>query len=152
MSPRRFLNMLRSPVGALVLFLIGLAVLLWLVNSRRDSADSSADDTQKKPAKTPQITQSVERDITPFRPAATATNVQASDPRVAVPPPPSRPELPPLSLVAETPTQAPAQHEFSEKFAPFGRLIPCELVITVDSSAIQTPIVGLVTEDVFHHG
>jgi hypothetical protein len=31
-------------------------------------------------------------------------------------------------------------------------LIPCELVITVDSSSIQTPIIGLVTEDIFHHG
>jgi Bacterial conjugation TrbI-like protein len=30
--------------------------------------------------------------------------------------------------------------------------VPCELVITVDSSSIDTPIVGLVTEDVFHHG
>ena len=34
-------------------------------------------------------------------------------------------------------------------FAPFGRLIPCETVITVDSSSIQTPIIGLVTEDIY---
>ena len=37
-------------------------------------------------------------------------------------------------------------------FAPFGRLIPCETVITVDSSSIQTPIIGLVTADVYHAG
>ena len=37
-------------------------------------------------------------------------------------------------------------------FAPFGRLIPCELIVTVDSSSINTPIIGLVTEDVFHRG
>jgi len=42
--------------------------------------------------------------------------------------------------------------KFSEDFAPYGRLVPCELIITVDSSSIHTPIVGLVTEDVFHHG
>ena len=37
-------------------------------------------------------------------------------------------------------------------FAPFGRLIPCETVITVDSSSIQTPIIGLVTENVYYGG
>jgi hypothetical protein len=37
-------------------------------------------------------------------------------------------------------------------YAPFGRLIPCETVITVDSSSIQTPIVGLVTENIYHAG
>ena len=37
-------------------------------------------------------------------------------------------------------------------YAPFGRLISCETVVTVDSSSIQTPLIGLVTEDVFHAG
>jgi hypothetical protein len=40
----------------------------------------------------------------------------------------------------------------SAAFAPFGRLIPCETVITVDSASIQTPIVGLVTENVYYGG
>jgi hypothetical protein len=40
----------------------------------------------------------------------------------------------------------------SATFAPFGRLIPCETIITVDSSSIQTPIVGLVTENVYYGG
>lgn len=34
-----------------------------------------------------------------------------------------------------------------EPYAPYGRLVQCELVITVDSSSIDTPIVGLVTKD-----
>ena len=37
-------------------------------------------------------------------------------------------------------------------FAPFGRLIPCETVVTVDSSSIHTPIIGLVTENVYFGG
>jgi hypothetical protein len=37
-------------------------------------------------------------------------------------------------------------------YAPFGRLISCETVITVDSASILTPIVGLITEDVYHAG
>jgi hypothetical protein len=56
-------------------------------------------------------------------------------------------------LVAETPQPPKSQPKhIGANFAPFGRLIPCELVITVDSSSINTPIVGLVTEDVYHHG
>ena len=35
MNPRLLLNFLRSPTGALVLFLIGLVIVLILVNSRR---------------------------------------------------------------------------------------------------------------------
>src|SRR6185437_12006846 len=40
----------------------------------------------------------------------------------------------------------------SSLYAPYGRLIPCELIITVDSSSIRTPIVGLVSEDIYHAG
>ena len=40
----------------------------------------------------------------------------------------------------------------SDEFLPFGRLIPCELVITVDSSRIATPIIGMVTEDQWENG
>jgi hypothetical protein len=55
--------------------------------------------------------------------------------------------------VAETAAAAGSEaKKFGPDFAPFGRLIPCELVITVDSSSIHTPIIGLVTEDIFHHG
>ena len=31
-------------------------------------------------------------------------------------------------------------------------MIPCETVITVDSASMQTPIVGLVTENIYHAG
>lgn len=40
----------------------------------------------------------------------------------------------------------------SEEFLPYGRIVPCELVITVDSARIATPIIGLVTEDVWQGG
>ncbi len=36
--------------------------------------------------------------------------------------------------------------------APYGRLVKCELVFTVDSLALQAPIVGLVMEDVWWDG
>jgi hypothetical protein len=42
--------------------------------------------------------------------------------------------------------------EVSDTYAPYGRLIPCETVITIDSAKIETPIIGFVTEDVWHDG
>lgn len=36
--------------------------------------------------------------------------------------------------------------------APFGRLIPCETVVALESNRLDTPIIGLVTEDVWHDG
>ncbi len=40
----------------------------------------------------------------------------------------------------------------SDRYAPYGRLVPCQLAITVESNSIDTPIIGLVTEDVVHAG
>jgi hypothetical protein len=36
--------------------------------------------------------------------------------------------------------------------APFGRLIPCLTVTTLESNRLETPLIGLVTEDVWHDG
>ena len=44
------------------------------------------------------------------------------------------------------------QTEVSDTYAPYGRMIPCETVITIDSAKIETPIIGFVTEDVWHDG
>lgn len=40
----------------------------------------------------------------------------------------------------------------SDDFAPYGRMVKCELVFTVDSINLNTPIVGLVSEDVWWNG
>ena len=42
--------------------------------------------------------------------------------------------------------------EVSDNYAPYGRMIPCETVITIDSAKIETPIIGFVTEDIWHDG
>jgi hypothetical protein len=36
--------------------------------------------------------------------------------------------------------------------APFGRLIPCRTVIALESNRLDTPVIGLVAEDVWHAG
>ena len=58
----------------------------------------------------------------------------------------------PISLITTNPPTASSAETPSKNFAPFGRLIPCETTITLESSKIDTPIIGLVTEDVWHEG
>lgn len=55
----------------------------------------------------------------------------------------------PLSLYTAPVT---ASSTMSGRFAPFGRMLKCELVVTIDSARINTPIIGLVTEDLWHNG
>ncbi len=63
---------------------------------------------------------------------------------------PPKPRVLPISLVAGAAVETgPA---LSKTYAPFGRLIPCETVITIESSKLDTPVIGLVTEDVWHNG
>ncbi len=58
------------------------------------------------------------------------------------------PAVLPISL---TPVRA-GDGPKSERFAPYGRLIPCETVLTIESNRLDTPVIGLVTEAVWHDG
>ena len=61
---------------------------------------------------------------------------------------PPAPVLPPIHFAV---TNAPAPPA-SSLALPARRLIPCQLVNTVDSSSLDTPIIALVTRDVFWRG
>jgi hypothetical protein len=69
-----------------------------------------------------------------------------------------RPEVPKtvvasLTIFAGDPQPAKApQREPKGDYAPAFRLVKCQLVNTVDSSNIATPIIGLVTEDLWWNG
>ena len=70
MNPRLLLNFLRSPTGALVLFLIGLVIVLILVNSRRPF-DSEHSNHSERPNRDPdnltaQLPETVRREMVPF--------------------------------------------------------------------------------------
>jgi hypothetical protein len=73
-----------------------------------------------------------------------STPTGKDDPKTQKPPP-----VLPITLYDSGPDDTPP---LSETFAPYGRLIPCETVVTIDSSSIATPIIGFVTEDVWHNG
>jgi Bacterial conjugation TrbI-like protein len=82
--------------------------------------------------------------------------------------PPSRAQAAPteresdrMARLTPTPKPPPAiqqtifaakEQSISELFLPYGRMLRCELVNTVDSTNIDTPIIGLVTEDAWNEG
>ena len=84
MNPRRFLNFLRSPTGALVLFLIGLVIVLILVNSRRPfgsehSKDGERPNRRSLTSLTAQLPKTVRREMVPFNAPSPTPNPRSPD-------------------------------------------------------------------------
>ncbi len=163
MNPRTLLTFFRTKTGKLVLFAALLATALAVIGNIRSSRIP-------EPVKSPevdlstnksQVVQTVQKEMEVFRPpppkpepaqkAPVITNQVPQLPATAPLPRPEPPSPPaPLSLFAEVVTSEPKR--LSPDYAPFGRLIPCETVITIDSASIQTPIIGLITENIYHAG
>jgi hypothetical protein len=160
-NPRNAINFFKTPPGAFLLFCVVLGVIFFackrflpgatkpqpLVYSTKAAAAAASKQTM-------QTFQNTNYSPLPNLPPSTAslTPDTASQPdagRQSNHAPP-KPEVLPISLFAETPESE--QKQLSKNYAPYGRLIPCELIVTVDSSGIQTPIIGLVTEDIYHDG
>lgn len=163
MTPRQFINFFRTRTGKLVLFGILFAGGLMLFSALRDSATNDSRKPLKPSASNqmdkPQVVQTVERPMELYRPPQPKPEPPPPPPKTNEPPKnvvePPRPDPPPappapISLFADAAAGVTEPRKLGSVFAPFGRLIPCQTVITVDSSSIQTPIVGLITEDVYH--
>jgi hypothetical protein len=166
MKPRDLLNFFKTKTGKLILFVIIFGGGLMLFSAIRDKSGAHAIHTEPlAPIRTndkPQTVQTVERPMELFRPPQPKPEPPPPPPKTNEPPkavaeapkpaPQPPPPSPPISLFADatagvTEPKTPGTH-----YAPYGRLIPCQTVITVDSASIQTPIVGLITEDIYHAG
>jgi hypothetical protein len=166
MKPRDFLNFFKTKTGKLVLFAALFSGGLIIFSVLRDKSRSPDDAALTvKPARTnatdkPQVVQSVELPMQPFHPPTAKPEalplVKTNESPKAVterrPQETPAPPLAPISLFADSATGNSLQKTVSSVYAPFGRLIPCETVITVDSASMQTPIIGLVTENIYHAG
>ena len=164
MKPRDFLNFFKPGSGKLVLFAVIFGVGLLLFSVFRDRSGSDEDDVRKTGLTTnatdrPQVVQSLHRSTQPFHPPAPKPEPLPLPARTNEPPKivveKSKPEVPtpqlaPISLFGDATAGVLEPKGLGEIYAPYGRLIPCETVITVDSASIQTPIVGLVTENIYH--
>jgi hypothetical protein len=116
---------------------------------------------QARPPVAPQVGEpTTSGGIVPFRPAPPITAAKAS-PRSDPPTPPQEAQPKPrrvryASLLAsyEAPPDQPqrAAPAPPETFMPFGTLLKCKLVNTVDSANLETPVIAVLLEDVWQNG
>lgn len=152
MDSRKFRDFFNSKTGRIVLFLGIIGTVCALYYGFRSPAQT----TKPAPINQPQV----QNDSDKNQP----TSIDRGGSRLVIPgllsvhnqgpaeqgpnAPPKAPPVLPISLYESDEKEA----EVSDEYAPYGRLIPCETIITVDSAKIETPIIGFVTEDVYHDG
>lgn len=169
MKPRDFLNFFKTKSGKLVVFGTVFAAGLIIFSALRKHHPSADEGMAVVPLSIntndkPQVVQSVTRPMQPFNPPPPkpepspkpmpVTNVVSviPSPSHSNAPPHQGEALAPISFFADSTAGGIRPKKLSATYAPFGRLIPCETIITVDSSAMETPIVGLVTENIYYGG
>ena len=156
MNPRDLINFFKKPAGAFILFCFVLAVAFFVAKrflpgatKPQPLAYSTKAVAAEARAETMQSFRNTNYSPMPNLPGL-AQNGDGPPVSPAVTKATPTPEELPISLFSE-PSQ-PGQKQLGKNYAPYGRLIPCELIVTVDSSRIQTPIIGLITEDIYHNG
>ena len=153
MNPRKFVNFFKSKTGQItafgLLFFVGACLLTGVLYFRHGTA--SATPVAPNLGKTADKSQQPSSWLSD-KPDADFANKHpddAGDGGMAPNKAPVAPAALPISLYhGDNPQQA----EVSDTYAPYGRMIPCETVITIDSAKIETPIIGFVTEDVWNDG
>jgi len=167
---RRLLRFFFTGPGALLtVILIGLSVC-WLIKSERDRQEAEARKHQiERPLGSVKPTDEVDQataqkeKILADRRLIPGGKAEPLGPQALARPPapqPQRPALPQLvSFYAQvqatpvpSPTPEPERPKAAEIWLPRGTFIPCALVNTVESSHINTPVVGEVIRDVYQNG
>jgi hypothetical protein len=156
MNPRNAITFLRSPTGILLSFVVLLIFAIVFAKGFYDPnkgkpKTAAALTLAEKTNRTSQILQTIQRDIVPFRPPRTASTAMMTT-STGVQSQQITDGITPISLYTEPLPTEPELKPLSKFYAPYGRLISCELIVTVDSSSIQTPIIALVTDDIYHDG
>jgi len=94
--------------------------------------------------------------IVPFRPATTGTTAPVAT-KAGAPVAEPRPRKVRYTSLLVTYEAPPARPERTpppppEKFMPFGTLLKCKLVNTIDSANLETPVIAVLLEDVWQNG
>ncbi len=141
-------ELFQKPAGRLVLFLLAGALFLAFIFSGRSHHSQEPVNPPVPAQATTAKGYSFSEDI----PATPPAHPQKQAPTVAenatarpAPTPKAPPPIPQAIFATKEASR-------SESYLPFGRLLRCELVNTVDSTNIETPIIGLLTEDMWHDG
>lgn len=164
MKPRDFLNFFKTKSGKLAVFALLFAAGLVVFSSFRKKHHSPEDmpvaQLGTNVTDKPQIVESVKPPFQVYTAPALkpevprpvpATNQVPTNAVVATPAREPAP-IPPIALFSDSTGGLPEPKKLGSVYAPYGRLISCETIVTVDSASIQTPIIGLITEDVYHAG
>jgi hypothetical protein len=151
-NARELVTSFRSKTGEVIafgfLFIIGASLLtglLYFRNSSPDPATVEAPNSDKASDKSQQpstwFSHKPDAAFANKRPSVPVEDDSSSSTNKI-------PAVLPLSLYHGNDQET----QVSDNYAPYGRMIPCETVITIDSAKIETPIIGFVTEDVWHDG
>lgn len=149
MDPRKFLDFFKSKTGKILIFLALIAGGCIVYYGFTPHAET----VKPKPGSTPPISSeknqptSVDRGGSRFI-IPGVLSLRQPDNGVNTAAVTNTPPVLPITLY----NSDSGDIEISDDYAPYGRLIPCETVITIDSTKSESPIVGFVTEDLFHDG
>ena len=135
----------QKPAGRLLLFLLVGGILLAFILLRREP-QARPDNTQVGKPATQTKAYSFNEEISPPTSAQATPAERVSDKMARATPTPKPPSPIPQTIFATK------EQSTSESFLPYGRMLRCELVNTVDSTNIDTPIIGLVIEDASNDG
>lgn len=153
MNARDAINFVKSPTGTFIAFcLVVVTALVLVVGFKKPQQAQAAPSTPPQNSGQTQVVQTVRRDMTPLNLPRPDTNSVNPTSATAKPTEEGKSERLPISLFAESPSVVPEPKPLGKLYAPYGRLIPCELIVTIDSARIRTPIIGLITEDIYHAG
>lgn len=142
-----FTELFQKPAGRLILFLVAGALVLAFVFSGRSSRSAEPVNPTIPTQATAAKGYTFEENI----PAAPPTRTQQPAPppvAQAAKPTPTPKAPPPIPQAIFATKEEPR----SEYYLPYGRLLRCELVNAVESTNIETPIIGLITDDVWQAG
>ena len=130
----------KKPAGRFLLFLLVGAIFLAFILLRREPP-AQPDNTQVGKPAIQTKAYSFNDEISPTSRTQATPTERESDRMARATPTPKPPLAIPQTIFATK------EQSISELFLPYGRLLRCELVNTVDSTNIDTPIIGLVIED-----
>lgn len=139
------LHLLKSPTSQLVLVGLFAAAAVGVVGWKF-SQHQKVDLPPAKSTGLVSLPKVIQRLGVKYEPPVPTTPVI---PKVHEPLIPTRPPALPLTVISAPP---PPPEVSVALTAPYGRMIPCETVITIESNRLDTPVIGLVTEDIWEQG
>jgi Bacterial conjugation TrbI-like protein len=158
---QRALRFLTRPPGVILPIILGALVIGWYVSERRAKTLKASPGVQRElgqvkpgasvPAdKAPEAVIVENRQLAPIQGLEQTPTIPKT---TQVGTAPARPQLPTLvsfyTSAAPTPTPPPPRKRPPQIWLPRGIFIACELVNTVESSHMDTPVVGEVIRDVY---